>query len=195
MAEKLEGAESTLAPCKFLEFDALKKVRISKKYRPAQLDEKFRLGRTRAEARLLHKCKEAGVLCPHVFEVGKDFIIIEKIEGKTLNKTGKKIELHAYSLAGKYLAQLHRRGIMHGDYTPANLMLGKDKKLYVIDFGLGYISFDLEDMAVDLLTMCDAIDGHEEKLFLGAYEKIAGIGAVKRMRAVQKRGRYNKRGK
>lgn len=192
MAEKLEGAESVLKPCKFLEFEALKKIRVEKKYRPKELDEKLRFGRTRAEGRLLHKCKEAQVLCPHVFEVGKDFIVIEKIGGKTLNKA-QKIESRIYSKAGQYLAKMHAKGIIHGDYTPANLMLGEDCKLYVIDFGLGFVSFDLEDKAVDLLTMCDCLDEKQEKLFLGAYEKIAGISAVERMRAVQKRGRYNKR--
>lgn len=187
----LEGAEAVLEPCKFAGFSALKKVRLEKRYRPRELDERLRFARTRLEARLLHKAKEAGVLCPFVLAVGKDFLIIEKLDGKTLNKM-RKIEQKSLYNAGGILAKLHSLDIVHGDYTPANLMLCEGK-LFVIDFGLGIVSCEIEDKAVDLLTMCDAIGEEGEKVFLQGYAKYADSTAVKRMEEVRKRARYRER--
>ncbi|MFA5108145.1 MAG: KEOPS complex kinase/ATPase Bud32 [Candidatus Micrarchaeia archaeon] len=188
-----EGAEAILIPAKFAGFSALKKVRVQKKYRPSELDEKIRFSRTKVEARLLHKAKEAGVLCPYVFAIGEDFILMEKIDGKTLNKIEKKIDLKVYRLAGEYLAKLHSHNIMHGDYTPANLMLDGKGKLYVIDFGLGFSSHDFEDMAVDLLTMENSLSDENAKKFLSGYEKIGRKEAIVRMEKVRKRARYKDR--
>ena len=56
------------------------------------------------------------------------------------------------------LAALHKADIIHGDYTPANLILESGgRRMFVIDFGLGFISNDIEDKAVDVFTMMRAI--------------------------------------
>ena len=165
----LEGAEAVLTVQEFAGFCCLKKLRVSKKYRPVSLDEKLRFERTRREARLLVKAKEAGVLCPHVFAVSKDFILIEKLLGRTLNKV-EKAGKKSYFEAGALLAKLHSLNIAHGDYTPANLML-VGKKLYVIDFGLGFVSSEDEDKAVDLLTFVNAVGDKQAAEFLRGYLK------------------------
>ena len=187
----LEGAESVLEPCKFAGFDALKKVRLEKKYRPRELDEKLRFERTRCEARLLHKAKEAGVLCPHVFAIGKDSIIVERIAGKTLNRIGK-IDGKVYSDAGKILSKLHSANIVHGDYTTANLMFDS-KKLQVIDFGLGFVSSEIEDKAVDLLTFVDSVNSEAGEKFLAGYSLHGDRKVMAKMNEIESRARYKKR--
>lgn len=89
--------------------------------------------------------------------------------------------------AGRILARLHEADIIHGDYTPANLI--KDDRIHVIDFGLGFISSDIEDKAVDVFTMLRAID--EKDAFLEGYTAYGKAGSVlKRLKKVEKRVRY-----
>ncbi|PIT84331.1 Kae1-associated kinase Bud32 [Candidatus Micrarchaeota archaeon CG10_big_fil_rev_8_21_14_0_10_45_29] len=210
MKKEFEGAESVLLPEKFAGLPALKKLRVEKKYRPSLLDNKIREGRTRVEARLLCKAKEAGVRVPFVYAVGGDYIVIERLDAITLNKIEgrgkhwkgkksagalgeKKISAKHWRMAGEYLAKLHSHGIAHGDYTPANLMLGKGGKLYVIDFGLGFSSFDEEDFAVDLLTMKNSLSPADAKEFVSGYLKLGKKSVFARMEKVQKRARYQER--
>ena len=54
--------------------------------------------------------------------------------------------------AGDICAKIHKAGMCHGDYTPANLILGKAGSLSVIDFGLGKFTDKREDFATDYLT-------------------------------------------
>jgi len=187
----LEGAEAVLEPCEFAGFSALKKIRLEKDYRPKELDEKLRFERTRAEAKILHRAKEAKILCPHVFALGKDFIVIEKIGGKTLNRI-EKVEMRTFFEAGELLSKLHSLDIVHGDYTTANLMLD-GKKLYVIDFGLGFISPDSEGKAVDLLTFVDSVKADEGEEFISGYLKVGNKKIVEKMKEIDSRARYKKR--
>ncbi|MFH1095119.1 MAG: KEOPS complex kinase/ATPase Bud32 [Candidatus Micrarchaeota archaeon] len=223
-----EGAEAVLLPDRFLSYPALRKVRLQKPYRPPALDARIRSSRTRIEARLLSKSKSAGVPCPHVFAVGADYILMEKLGGCTLNRLAAgRIPAWACERAGIFLARLHSAGIIHGDYTPANLMWdkknakdgkeGKDADLFVIDFGLGSISSDIEDHAVDVLTMKKALKGEkEQKAFMDGYEKEGGTRTARakegeartsaggtafsaprvlvHMAEVEKRARYQDRG-
>jgi len=191
----LEGAESILKPIKFAGLDALKKIRVEKKYRPIELDQKLRFERTRLEARLLHKAKQASVLCPYVYAVGKDFIIMQKINNaKTLNMI-EDINPRIIEECAKILSNMHSKDIIHGDFTTANIMLDEQQKLYVIDFGLGYIGQKDEDKAVDLLTMVNCLDDKDRKIFMCAYEKEStqNLKIALRMKKIESRARYKKR--
>ncbi len=167
------------------------------------LDVKIRGSRTKIEARLLHKAKLAGVECPHVLEVLPYSIAMTKEDGEMLHekiKKNKKIANSAWKLAGIFLARLHFAKIIHGDYTPANLMLDGKGRLTVIDFGLGGISNDSEDYAVDVLTMKKALsDAKARKAFLAGYGseemKLGGKKPVLHLvDEMEKRGRYRERG-
>ncbi len=190
----LEGAESILIPMNFAGFDALKKIRVEKKYRPKELDEKLRYERTRLEARILHKAKLAGVLCPFVYAVANDYIIMQKIDATTLNLI-KKLDSQVFVQSAKILSKLHSLDIIHGDFTTANLMLDKTNNLYVIDFGLGFISSKKEDKAVDILTMINCLDEKNSDAFLDAYSKSLDNAheIALRMKKIQSRARYKKR--
>jgi Kae1-associated kinase Bud32 len=180
------GAEAILTPGRIIGRDVLVKSRNAKGYRDPKLDAKLRTERTKMEARLLHKAKLAGVPCPTVLEVGEFEIAMERIDGKRPGMDDAEcVE------AGRLLAMLHGADIIHGDYTSANLLLEKGK-LIVIDFGLGYISNDIEDKAVDVFTMLRAIgrDGHKDAFLTGykGYQKSKQVLA--RVEEVEKRVRY-----
>lgn len=196
----LKGAEAVITHIDFAGIEAIVKERKQKKYRPAVLDAKIRATRTKIEARLLHKAKLARVPCPHVLEVLPYSITMTKENGKMLHKMGK-IGGTALKQAGIYLARLHNAGIIHGDYTPANLMLhDADGQLVVIDFGLGGISHDGEDFAVDVITMKKALKSEGgRKAFFGGYsaeeKKLGAKKSVLRLiDEIEKRARYQERG-
>lgn len=193
----LEGAEAVLVRMEMAGTSVLSKERQSKPYRPGALDEKIRSSRTRVEARLLAKAKAAGVPTPTVLAVGPYDLRISRLEGKTLNKyAAAGISLFIWKLAGRYLARLHKADIVHGDYTPANLMLdSRTGQLFVIDFGLGSVSRDAEDFAVDLLTMKKALkEKKSQKAFLEGYKAEGDARILKHMAEVEKRARYVDRG-
>ena len=148
----------------------------SKTYRNKTLDAKLRTERTKREARLLNKAKIAGVPCPIVLEVSEFGITMTKIRGKRADLIKNK---NSAKTAGKYLAQLHASNLIHGDYTPANLIVssGASQNLFVIDFGLGFFSEDVEDKAIDVLTMLKAIpeSAQAQKAFLKGYSKYKNI--------------------
>lgn len=165
------------------------KGRIPKRYREGALDAKLRSERTRGEARLLHKAKLAGVMCPTVLEVGEFEITMSFVDGE---RPG--MDALESREAGRILARLHEADIIHGDYTPANLILagahgGKEGTLHVIDFGLGFVSRDIEDKAVDVFTMLRAIA--EKDAFIAGYCSYGRAREVlKRVEGVEKRVRY-----
>lgn len=67
---------------------------------------------------------------------------------------------------GQILAKMHDEDVIHGDLTTSNMLLrpGQDdvvSQLFVIDFGLSYISSLPEDKGVDLYVL--------EKAFLSTH--------------------------
>ena len=158
---------------------------MPKGYREGALDAKLRAERTRGEARLLHKAKLAGVPCPTVLEVREFEITMSFVDGARPGMdAGESRE------AGRILAKLHEADIIHGDYTPANLIRsGESGVIYVIDFGLGFVSKDIEDKAVDVFTMLRAVA--EKDAFIAGYFSYGRAEEVlKRVKVVEKRVRY-----
>ena len=181
----MKGAEAVLVPVEFLGKKMLRKERREKGYRIPEIDQGIRLGRTRREARLLHKAKGAGVGCPTVYSVGKDYIVMELVEGRKLSE--KKGELEK---AGEILGKLHSAGIVHGDFTPYNMIVGR-KGITVIDFGLGSFSKKTEDRADDVITMLRGLGEKGKMHFLRGYGKFSGANEVfSRMGKIEQRARY-----
>ena len=75
---------------------------------------------------------------------------------------------------------------------------GTGEQLFIIDFGLGFISLKLEDKAVDIHLLRQALEAkhfqHWEilfKEFLKGYNKSKDANkTIERLTAVEKRGRY-----
>ena len=179
----MRGAEAVLSFVDFLGKKMVLKHRKKKAYRVPPLDLKIRGERTRREARLLHKAKLAGVSCPTVYAVDEYSITMTYIQGRKLGENEKELKE-----AGKVLASLHNAGIIHGDFTPYNIIVDKGG-LHVIDFGLGFFSSRIEDRADDLITMLRGIEGKEK--FLKGYKTCKDYDAVlRKKREIEKRARY-----
>ncbi|MFA6489993.1 MAG: KEOPS complex kinase/ATPase Bud32 [Candidatus Micrarchaeia archaeon] len=192
----MKGAEAVLEKITFLGVSAVEKFRVEKEYRAPALDRQIRSGRTKREARLLARAKEAGVLCPAVLSVGEFYIRMKFLEGEMLYHTLRKRKISAKEMsdAAEILVKLHSKGIIHGDYTPANLMKTNDG-MAVIDFGLGSISPDAEDKATDIVMMKKALGTADGTKFVSAYSKAGGArGVVKMVSEIENRARYMERG-
>jgi len=192
---EMKGAEAVLSRCSVLGTPCVEKLRVEKKYRVKELDARIRSERTKREARLLARAKEAGVLCPAVLQVGKFFIRMKFLQGKMLHWEIQMRRITAKEIAdsASILVALHSVDVIHGDYTPANLMLTPEG-MAVIDFGLGAISNDSEDKATDVVTMKKAL-GRDGQRFVDAYGKKGGKPAILKMVSqIESRGRYMERG-
>jgi TP53 regulating kinase-like protein len=191
----MKGAEAVLRKMRVCGFEAVEKLRVEKKYRERELDGKIRRERTRREARLLARAKKAGVICPFVYEISEFAIRMKFLKGKMLHQELRKraISPREIAQAAKILVELHSADIVHGDFTPANLM-NTAGGMAVIDFGLGSISPDAEDKGTDVVMMKKAL-GRKGEAFSDAYARAGGSQAVLRMsREIEKRGRYMERG-
>ena len=104
-----------------------------------------------ARQRFAREAQSAGTLrhpnIVTIFDVdehdGLPFIAMEYVEGETLSEIVRRKA--GYSLAARLqwieelcggLAYAHRQGVVHRDVKPANLMLGSDGTLKILDFGL-----------------------------------------------------------
>lgn len=164
--------------------DILVKDRIRKGYRVPELDQKIRSQRTRSEERLLGRARRAGVRAPRVWgplEPGKasgSEIVMEFIDGPTvkdgLNGMPREKRLRVYEQIGQAAASLHGAGIMHGDLTTSNMILrgGRPDSLFVVDFGLARTSRRVEDHAVDLFLLHEALKAAHFRFLEEAWKSI-----------------------
>ncbi len=104
------------------------------------------------EARFLKEAKLAGRLqhpnIVTVFDVGRDrdlyFIAMEYVEGRPLTRylgRGEELTLSAkvaiIRQAAEALAHAHERDVVHRDVKPGNILIAKDGRVKVTDFGIG----------------------------------------------------------
>jgi len=193
-----QGAEAKI----YLIKDKIVKDRISKKYRIPELDNKIRRRRTKAEAKLLTKASEI-IPCPKpLAEPGEGRMIhMPYIDGLKLSITLDNFDLtkqkEICKNIGENVAKIHDKEIIHGDLTTSN-MIFKNGELFFIDFGLGFISSKLEDRAVDLHVLKEALEAKHFTNWKTLFEQVKkGYNLSKdsekvfeRLKAVEKRGRY-----
>ena len=197
VAKISEGAEAFVYEAQVFGLDTVIKSRIRKMYRIRDIDERIRTTRTKKEARVLSIASKAGICVPAVLLVDKYDICMERIKGENLNLLLKS-ETYAdkifYQL-GIYAGLMHNVGITHGDYTPANIMVDKKGKPWVIDFGLSEMTNSLEEAALDLLLMKRSISQGQFEVFIDSYKKHCKNAAeiIKRLTDIEKRGRYQTR--
>lgn len=201
------------------------KRRLKKSYRIPELDEKIRKQRTRSEGKLLEKASKV-INIPEIIKVDEKTkeIFMQFIPGKKLSEhldsfTLKK-QKEICKEIGKDISKLHDADIIHGDLTTSNMILSesnfepspsqaggrehseqdtsKSPKVFFIDFGLGYISKKIEDRAVDLHLLKQALEARHFKnwktLFAEVqkgYSKLENSKKVlEQLKKVETRGRY-----
>ena len=195
-----QGAEALIV----LDKNKIIKKRIKKSYRLSELDEKIRKLRTRKETKLLERAsKEISV--PKVLKSDEKTkeILMEFVKGKKLSEYldnfTEKQQLKISIKIGENIAKIHDSDIIHGDLTTSNMIFNEENnKVYFVDFGLGFISHKIEDKAVDLHLLKQALEARHfknwEKLFNGIlkgykiskdFEQVLG-----RIKQVERRGRY-----
>ncbi len=196
-----QGAEAKI----FLneERNLIIKDRIKKSYRIKELDEKIRKQRTKSERKLLEKACRI-INAPNPFPL-KEFSKIEMpyIKGKKLSECLDSFipekQRKICEIIGQEIAKLHKADIIHGDLTTSNMIFVEEKNaIFFIDFGLGFISKKIEDKAVDLHLLKQALEARHfiywKILFseiLKGYENCPEAKKVfERLNDVEKRGRY-----
>jgi len=182
------------------------KLRIRKRYRIPEIDAWLRRSRTSLEAKLMIDAKAAGVPVPTVFEVDPDEsrLVMKFLKGEQLknilNRLPAEKRRHICRKIGEYVAKLHKAGIVHGDLTTSNMILDRNGKLFLIDFGLGEYDSSTEARGVDLHLLRRALESVHFEIADEAYAQIVksyraafGPGAdevIKRAEEISKRGRY-----
>ena len=107
--------------------------------------------RTLREARALARLSHPNVV--HVYQVGEVddeiYVAMELLTGPTLRawlaaqpRSWREV-LAVLRQAGEGLAAAHRQGVIHRDFKPANVIVGDDGRVRVLDFGLAHF-FGLE---------------------------------------------------
>jgi Ser/Thr protein kinase RdoA (MazF antagonist) len=101
-----------------------------------------------AEAQAMARISHAGVVA--IYEVGtfrdRVFAAMELVEGTTLRAwiterpRGWREVVAVFLLAGEGLAAAHAAGVVHRDFKPENVLLGRDGRVKVSDFGLSSLS-------------------------------------------------------
>lgn len=176
------------------------KQRLKKGYRIEFLDEKIRKLRTRSEAKIIQKL--AGIInVPKIIDVSenKKEIEMEFINGKKLSEyldKAKNGEQICFEI-GRQVGKMHDAGIIHGDLTTSNMIL-KSQEVYFIDFGLAFHSSRVEDKAVDLHLIKQALEAKHflhfgeffDKVIEGYKKSDKAQEVLKQFRKVEARGRY-----
>ncbi len=192
------GAEAVLIQ----DDGVLVKRRIQKNYRLKEIDDKLRKLRMRSEAKIIEKLY-GRINVPKVLKADdkNKEITMQFIDGKKLSE-----HLGSFSLEkqkevcreiGKEISKIHDAGIIHGDLTTSNMILHSDN-VFFIDFGLGFHSSRIEDKAVDLHLMRQALESRHyqrwqqlfEAVLEGYKESKNSSSVLQQLKKVEARGRY-----
>jgi len=191
-----QGAEAKI----LLSKDFIIKDRISKGYRHPDLDKKIIKRRTKSETKILSKASE-------IINSPKPITTIDFNKIKMPYVNGKKLSEHLEKLNHKtickqianQIATLHDNDLIHGDLTTSNMILDKNNNLFFIDFGLGYHSHKIEDKAVDLHLIRQALEAKHHKIYNECWKTIQQNYSSKdkglvlaQLEKVEARGRYKK---
>lgn len=193
------GAEAKL----FYYNEFVIKHRVAKTYRIKEIDDVLTKKRTRAEFRIIEKLSKAAINVPKLFHLNKipaafdfraaDTIVMQRLDGATLKEyleqAGDSDKKAMFKLMGALVSQVHGLNIVHGDLTSLNLIVCKDE-LFLIDFGLSFVSAKDEDKAVDLYVFEKSLICTQDECYLDSFYEGYGNGEVlSRLEKVRQRGR------
>ncbi|MFB6211043.1 MAG: bifunctional N(6)-L-threonylcarbamoyladenine synthase/serine/threonine protein kinase [Halobacteriales archaeon] len=190
----VRGAEAVVD----IEDTTVHKQRRPKAYRHETLDERLRRERTAAEARLTAQARHHGVPTPVVRDVDPvtGTLVFERVGDADLQADPTKERATA---VGRQLATLHGAGFVHGDPTTRNVRIATEPTsipVYLIDFGLGYYTDDVEDYAMDLHVFEQSLAGTAAdpepliEAFRTGYADRGRSTVLDRLREIEGRGRY-----
>lgn len=196
-----QGAEAIIS----LENNEINKHRIKKSYRLQELDQKLRKFRTKAEAKIISKLQ--GIIpVPKILETDeKENITMQYIQGQKLSEYLESLNWQeTCKQIAENISKLHGQNIIHGDLTTSNMIYVEDNlhlsnhfQIYFIDFGLAFHSRKIEDKAVDLHLLKQALEAKHFKIaekateiILDNYKADQHKEILERIKVIEKRGRY-----
>ena len=196
-----QGAEAKIRRGQWHGRQVIAKERVSKAYRPKELDSRLRNSRLKAEALIMSQARKAGVRTPIIYDVdlGNSAMTMEFIDGPTakdlLESSDDRDELA--STIGQSIGRLHRADIIHGDLTTSNILFRGQEPCF-IDFGLAEKSPEPEKKGVDMHLLKEALSSahsvHSELygIMAEAYaaEYPQGEKILSLVEEIEKRGRY-----
>jgi N6-L-threonylcarbamoyladenine synthase/protein kinase Bud32 len=194
----LQGAEAAVE----IDGERVRKRRLPKSYRHPMLDDRLRRERVVLEARLTSDARRQGVPTPLVLDVDtrETELTVEYVGDADLSAVldSEAGENRVRAVAG-HLATLHGAGIAHGDPTTRNVRVSDssgDRRTYLIDFGLGRYTDDVEDHAMDCHVFEQSLAGTATDVeslresFEAAYVEAGDADVRERLRVIEGRGRY-----
>mgnify|MGYP000368551368 FL=1 len=115
---------------------------------PAFLEDPNFLARFQREARLVAKLEHTNIVPVYDFAEHDEqpYLVMKYIEGDTLKAHLNKGRLETDEIwkvveaVGAGLGYAHQQGILHRDIKPSNVIMAKDGKAYLADFGLARIA-------------------------------------------------------
>lgn len=171
------------------------KKRAPKNYRNNSIDERIRKERTEQELKNIQRARKYNGNVPETEKKSEYTLTQKRIDGDLLKDIiNEKPEI--LGSVGSNVAMLHSADIVHGDLTTSNLI--QADKVYLIDFGLSYISERTEDKSMDihllkktLQTSHPSISESAWNSFLKQYREYEESEKVlERLEEVESRGRY-----
>ena len=201
------GAESLIFKVERWGQSYVLKWRQSKPYLLNEIDTLLRRSRITRESKMLTIARSLGVRTPAVYSVDltNHTILMDFIEGKQFKEIVGDVPkngLVSFSREfGRIIANLHEGNVVHGDPTTSNVIVDKNNKLWLIDFGLSEMNATIETKGVDLHLIQRALetthwDLQETMLeaTLEGYHEVMGGHAepvLSRMQEIRERGRYH----
>ena len=186
----IRGAEATVS----VEDGRVFKHRQPKSYRYPELDARLRRERTVLEARLLSQARRVGVPTPVLSDIDtRDAALTIEYVGEC--DLQERLTNEDVRQVGRHLAAIHGEGFVHGDPTTRNVRVDGNR-VYLIDFGLGYHTDDVEDYAMDLHVFEQSLGGVADDpgalaaAFEAGYLELGDDAVVGQLREIEGRGRY-----
>lgn len=129
-----------------------RKLAIKLLKRPGRSGLEASRGRLQREAQAMARLRHPNVLAVHDVGLHDDqvFVVMELVEGQTLKawlqerpRTWRDVR-DVLVAAGRGLAAAHDAGLVHRDFKPDNVLIGRDGRVCVGDFGLARAATDEE---------------------------------------------------
>ena len=187
-----QGAEATIRK----NGSEVIKERMQKSYRLEFIDNSLRKARTRREANIIKKLNDLNFPSPRLREMcdKRMLIAMDFIDGPKVRDILDE-NVNICEEIGRKVAILHQNDIIHGDLTTSNMIMNKE--VYFIDFGLSFVSRKIEDKAVDLHLLRQALESKHFRIYRDAFDRvIEGYSSyseseevIKRLELVEQRGR------
>src|SRR6185295_2513362 len=105
------------------------------------------------EAQAMARVSHPNVIAVHDVGMYRDqvFVAMDLVEGTTLSKWIRQEPrpwrevIRVFLDAGRGLKAAHDAGLVHRDFKPTNVLLGRDGRVFVTDFGLARLATDEEE--------------------------------------------------